>query len=114
MDEHTNSLSNEEQQQLRELETNLERHDPKFAALFGPPSLRRARARLVRQRRGIGLFLGLAVGLTALMTGVAVASPLIGIVGFAVTVAALHAVVPNDGLFADSVSKIGHRRTEHH
>lgn len=112
MDEHTNSLNAEEQQRLRELAADLERDDPRFVALFGSSPLRRVTAQFGRSKRRTALVIGVVVGTAALAVGLAVASPVIGFIGFAITLTALHFGISHDYWWKRFATWIGLGRTD--
>lgn len=82
------ALSDREQQMLEQMERALASEDPRFASTFsGVPTV-------AMPPRNLGYaVLAILAGLAALIAGVAIAQPAIGILGFLVVVGALTALL---------------------
>lgn len=85
------ALSDREQQMLDQMERALASEDPKFASVFrGIPAM--PHMAMPSAHMGFAA-LGVLAGLAALVAGVALSQPAIGILGFLVIVGALSAVL---------------------
>lgn len=90
MHENSNSLNDDERQQLRRIEAELERDDPELARALATSSLRRSIRLLARRLvRRIGLIAGVGAGTVGLAVGLVWPAPTVGLASFALLVIVL-------------------------
>lgn len=93
MQDDTNSLSDDEQQRLLEIEDGLQREDPALAEIFAPQRESAAPDQITRRLGPVAPVVGVVVGIIMLVAGLVVPAPIIGAVGFAVLVVSTSSVV---------------------
>jgi hypothetical protein len=88
MDKHADALNRVERQRLRDIEGALVQDDPDFAAAFADIAPDAEPASRSRPRQTVWLSIGGFLGVAVLAAGLVLAWPILGVLGFAMVVAA--------------------------